>query len=317
MPRKVILDCDPGIDDAVAICMALFDPRLEVVAITATAGTVDAHQSSRNVQTILEILDPPRWPRLGVARTVGASDVDARNLHGDDGLGNLKARISELHHAHPAEKVIVDAIRTYPNEVSIIALGPLANVSRAISFDSDIAAEIDQILVSGGSVSGIGDVTPVADFNFYCDPRSARHVLTSPVTKTLMPLDVSRDVVFTLDFLDQLPDESSRVGRFLRRVVPYLYRSHRQQLGLESILLPSAVTLVSCLQSELFQMEEMAGDVEVAGELTAGMTVFDRRPRSDWRNNMEVAVQGDVSEIRAAILRGLRFAAQQTDGEVL
>lgn len=312
MPRKVILDCDPGIDDAVALCMALFDPRIEVVAITATAGTVDAHQSSRNVQTILEMLDPPRWPRLGVAREVGPATVDARKINGEDGLGNLSARISELHHPHPAEKVIVDAIRNYPGELTIVALGPLTNVARAISFDPDLTAEIDRIVISGGSVSAIGNTTSVAEFNMYSDPRSARHVLTSPITKTLVPLDLTREVVFSLDFLDQLPDETSRAGGLMRRVIPHLYRSYRQELGLEGIHLPDAVTLVMCLQSELFETLEMAGDVETTGELTAGMTVFDRRPRSSSQNNMEVASKGDVGEIREAILRGLRFAAQET-----
>ena len=316
MPRKVILDCDPGIDDAVAICMALFDPRLEVVAITATAGTVDAHQSSRNVQTILEMLDPPRWPRLGVARDVGPASVDSRDIHGEDGLGNLGARISELHHPHPADKVIVDAIRNYPGEVTVVALGPLTNVSRALSLDPDLASEIDQIVISGGSVTAVGNVTPVADFNFFCDPPSARHVLKSPITKTLVPLDLAREVVLSLDFLDRLPEETSRAGDFLRRVIPYLFRSYRQQLGLERIHLSDAVTLSICLHPELFETVEMAGDVEVAGELTAGMTVFDKRPRTEWRNNMDVAVSGDVAEIRESILRGLRFAAQETRGGI-
>ena len=94
MPRKVIIDCDPGIDDAMALGLAVFDPRLEVVAVTAAAGTVDAQQASRNVQTVLEMLDPPRWPRIGVARTDEMPMLlDGRELHGADGLANLEARI--------------------------------------------------------------------------------------------------------------------------------------------------------------------------------------------------------------------------------
>ena len=312
MARKVILDCDPGIDDAIALCLALFDPRLEVVAITATSGNVDSHQASRNVQTILELLDPPRWPRLGVCRDDGFGASDARDLHGADGLGNLGFRISELHHQHPAEKVIADAVRTYPGEVTIVSLGPLTNIARAINLEPDLTTLINQIVVSGGSVAGIGNVTPSAEFNIHCDPESARKVLRSPMTKTIVTLDVTTEVIFSLDFMDSLPEEGSRAGEFIRRVLPYLYRSYRQNLGLEAIHLPAAVALMVCMQSELFETMEMAGDVEITGELTTGMTVFDRRPRGTWRNNMDVVISADGTEVCEAVMRGLRYAAQET-----
>ena len=312
MPRKVILDCDPGIDDAIALCMALFDPRLEVVAVTATAGNVDAHQASRNVQTILEMLDPPRWPRLGVCRDDGVGACDAGDLNGADGLGNLGVQISELHHLHPAEKVIGDEVRNYPGEVTVVSLGPLTNIARAINLDPDLTTMIHQVVIAGGSIAGIGNATPSAEFNIHCDPDSARQVLRSPMTKTVVPLDLTSEIVFSLDFMDRLPGDGSRAGEFLRRVLPYLYRSYRQNLGLEAIHLHSAVALLFCLQSELFETREMAVDVEVSGELTTGMTVFDRRPRATWRNNTDVATSAQSSDVCEAIMRGLRFAAQET-----
>lgn len=129
MTRKVIIDCDPGIDDAVALSMALFDPRLDVVAVTAVAGNVAADQASRNVQAIIEQLDPPRYPRLGAATAADVSPAtDARYVHGDDGLGNAGFAVSRLQHQHPSEKVICDALRSDPNQVSLICLGPLTNV---------------------------------------------------------------------------------------------------------------------------------------------------------------------------------------------
>ncbi len=213
MPKKVILDCDPGIDDAIAICLALFDPRLDVVAVTATAGVVDGHQASRNIQAILELLDPPRWPRLGAARLEDAAfESDSRHLHGADGLGNLGIKISELHHPRASDKVIGDAVRNAPGEITIVALGPLTNIARVLGGDPDLATLIDQIVIAGGTLSGEGDVTAVAEYNFFCDPQSARLVLRSPITKTLVPRDVTNRLVLTLDFLDLLPDESSRAG---------------------------------------------------------------------------------------------------------
>ena len=137
MARKVIIDCDPGIDDAVALCMAMFDPRLEVIAVTATSGTVSANQSSRNVQAITERLDPPRWPRFGVTQDNDAlSSAHAIHIHGDNGLGNIPVATSELHNQHASDKVIVDTVHNAPGDVSIIALGPLTNIAAALKQSS-------------------------------------------------------------------------------------------------------------------------------------------------------------------------------------
>src|ERR1700761_7249745 len=120
MARKVIIDTDPGIDDAVA----LFDPELEVVALTATAGNVSPEQATRNVQTIVEQLDPPRWPRIGAAPEDNPLPADGRLLHGQNGLGNVEFPFAGLANNHPAEKVLCDEVRSAPEEITIICLGP-------------------------------------------------------------------------------------------------------------------------------------------------------------------------------------------------
>ena len=176
MARKVIIDCDPGIDDAVALCLALFEPRLEIIAITATAGNVLAEQASRNVQAVVEQLDPPRFPRLGAANDGYIPAADARLIHGADGLGNAEFRVSQLHHPHPSEKLICDAVRSAPDEVTIIALGPLTNIAGAFQRDPELVSMVDRIIMMGGSVSCKGNVTPAAEFNMYCDPISAGSV---------------------------------------------------------------------------------------------------------------------------------------------
>ena len=211
MARKVILDVDPGIDDAVAMTMALFDPRLEVVAVTAVAGNVPAEQATRNVQTIIEQLDPPRWPRVGAAVQPERTPLtDSRHIFGADGLGNAGFPVAELHHQHPSEKVITDEIRMAPEAVTIIALGPLTNIANAFRRDPSLADQVGQLLIMGGSVQGPGNITPAAEFNMYCDPAAAREVFRSRTTKTLIPLDVTNQVVMTYDLLDQLPAESTR-----------------------------------------------------------------------------------------------------------
>jgi purine nucleosidase len=307
--KKVLLDVDPGIDDAVALCLALFNPQLEVVAVTAVGGNVSPDQATRNVQAIIEQLDPPRWPRIGVA-SLPELGLPTRKvqLHGPDGLGNANFQVSELQHRHPSEKVICDEVRAAPGELTIVALGPLTNLARAFARDPALAEIVGHVVMMGGTLAGPGNITPAAEFNIYCDPESARTVFHTAATKTLLPIDVTSQVAFGYDMLDQLPPETSRAGRFMRKVLPSLFRSYRQELGYESIRLNDVVALFAALNPELFEIELAAADVELSGELTTGATVFDRRRIREWRTNLAVATKVDVAAVRDCVLRGIATA---------
>jgi len=313
MPRKVIIDCDPGIDDALALTLALFDSRLDVAAVTAVAGNVSADRATLNVQAIVERLDPPRYPRLGAA--TAAEDVpytDGRHLHGPDGLGGAGLEVSKLARQHPSEKLISDEVRAAPGDITIVCLGPLTNVARAVAREPDLVDLISRVVIRGGTINCVGDVTPCAESNIYADPAAARAIFKSPITKTLIPLEVTDQVVWNLDLLEKLPADFSRAGKLLRATLPYLFRSHRQHLGLESIRLPDAVGLCAVLHPELFRTEELAGDVEAGGEITTGATIFDRRALSPHRADIEVALEVDAAAVADCIVRSLAGAGQQT-----
>jgi purine nucleosidase len=309
MARKVILDVDPGLDDAVALCSALFDARLDVIAVTAVAGNVPANLATRNVQAILEQLDPPRWPRVGAASPPDHGlPVDGRFLHGIDGLGDCNFQVAELRTPHPSEKIICDEIRAAPEAVSLVALGPLTNVARAFKRDPELPYLVNRIIIAGGTVQGPGNITPTAEFNIFCDPESARAVFRSPSTKTLIPLDVTNRVELSFDLFNRLPDQNSRIGSFLHKILPPAFRAYRQEFGVEGIHVHDTVALTAVVDPGLFVTEEMAGDVEIMGDLTMGATVFDRRRRPAWRRNMEVAVEIDSAKVIEAIIRSLNAA---------
>jgi purine nucleosidase len=312
MTRKVIIDADPGIDDAVALTLALFDPRLEVIAITATGGNVLPGQATRTVQTIVEQLDPPRWPRIGSAPEDNPMAADGRQLNGNNGLGNIDFPYAGLANSHPADKVLCDEVRAAPEEITVICLGPLTNLARAIQRDPEFPSLVGRLVISGGTINFPGRVSPVAEFNIFCDPLSARTVLKSAATKTLVPLDVSGELKFMFDFLGQLPPESTRAGKFLRQILPFAYRAQRQLLGQEDVNLHDVTALVAVTNPELFETEMMASDVETEGELTTGMVVFDRRRSSirQWRPNVEVALKADLDAVRDCVLRGLELAGR-------
>jgi len=313
MSRKVIIDCDPGIDDAVALMVALFDPRLEVVAVTSTAGSVNADRAFSNLQALVEQLDPPRRPRIGMGPgPLSAPAIDTTYLHGSDGLGGVNLAVAELHQKHPADKLMGDEVRAAPDEVTILALGPMTNLANAIQRDPTFPKQVGQFVMMGGSVTGVGNITPCAEFNCHFDAESARHVFKSKTTKTLVPIDITNQVTFGIDLLDRIPASNSRAGKLLQQMLPFSFRSHRRHLAQEGICLHDAVALVHLLEPELFDLEPMAGDVETQGELTLGATVFDQRTVTTWPTNMEVCRKVDVDGVQQAIVQGLIRAANAT-----
>jgi purine nucleosidase len=311
-PRKVIIDCDPGIDDATALAMALFDPRLEVVAVTAVGGSVGSERATANVQSLVSFLDPPRLARLGVAPGDAASVATSPGLHGADGLGGAELPRVQLHGGHPSEKVIWECLKAHPREITILALGPLTNVARVFQRDPSIVELVAGIVISGGTVHAAGNASAVADFNFLTDPAAARLVIREPLKKTLVPLETTSQVMLGFEFLDQLPREFSRAGQLLRRILPHAFRAHRQLLGSEGIWLHDVVSLVALTNPELFERTAVAADVETAGELTAGMLVVDRRQTSFARANCDLLVGCDAAAVTDCVLRSFAAAADAT-----
>jgi purine nucleosidase len=313
MARKILIDCDPGIDDAIAVCIALFHTELELVGITACEGAVDARQVNRNLESLLHLLDPPKRPRLGMAAACPAAPVEnVRYLHGPDGLANLSLDIA-LQRSLPAEKVMAECIKNHPNDLTIVCLGPLTNLAALLQHHPHLESSINRIVIAGGSINGIGNVTPCAEFNMYFDPAAASAVLKSATAKSLVPLDVSAEVRFDLGFLERLPSPSSRAGRFLRQAIPVLFRAFRQHHAMEEIFLRDLIALIACLHPNYFQWEEMACEIETLDGLTRGMTIFDRRYPCEWTKNIEAAVAVEGSLVKDAIVEGLRWAGQKTN----
>ncbi len=166
---------------------------------------------------------------------------------------------------------------------------------------------LKEIVVFGGSVRRGGDVTAAAEFNMYANPEAARTVLCSPATKTLVPLDICQKVVLTFEQYGRVkPPEGSPTGELLERLLPFAFRAHHQFLGLEGVALNELVALAAISQPRLFESEPMAVDVETSGELTRGMTVFDRRGIPNWQTNIDVLTEVDAQGVLDYFSRILR-----------
>ena len=303
MARKLIIDADPGIGDALAVVMAACHPELDLLAVTAAAGSVSGEQATRNLLALISLLDPPRWPRFGVsdgsAAAWSGSDLPPPTaFHGPNGLGDFPVLDVQLHQRHDSAKVMIDLVRSHPHEVTLLTLGPLTNVFRAAELYPAFLSELQSLVCQGGAYASAGNVTPTAEFNIFADPEAARHVLRQPCTKTLVPLDVTQDVVLTFNQYQRLnPGPETRFGQILAWTIPFALRAAHQHLGIEGISLSEIVALAAVTHPSLFERESGTIDIELHGELTRGMTVFDRRGIASWQQNIDVLTQSDSQGI--------------------
>src|SRR5262249_44922401 len=304
MPQKVVVVCDPGIDGAFAVALALHDPELDVLGLAATAGNVSGDLATRNIHVLIEQVDPPRWPRVGAALPV-EYDVDGTRLHGPEGLGSATFPCAELHHPHPSDKLLVDLVRLHPKELTLICLGPLTVLARAIDRDPELPKLVKQVVCLGGAWREPGNAGPVNEFHFYCDPVSARGVLKSGAPLTLIPLDLMRKVVFSPSDLLELPAAESRTTQFLRKIVPFGIAATSNMYGIEGFHLKDVLGILAVAEPDAIKTKAMPVDVETRGDLTRGMLVVDERPWAAGAANVQLGTEVDGKAMRAYINRTL------------
>jgi inosine-uridine nucleoside N-ribohydrolase len=309
MARKILILADPGIDGAFAIALALHDPTLECLGLAATAGNVPAEQATRNIQILVEQIDPPRRPRFGAAPPV-EYDIDGLSLHGSNGFGGLSFPCAHLHHVHPSDKLILDLVRQYPKEITIITLGPLTALASALDRDSELSSLVDRLVCVGGTWREPGDAGPGSEFHFYCDPAAARQVLHCGAPVTLLPLDATRKLLYSPSDLLGLPVADSPTCNFLRQLVPFGIGATSSLHGIEGFHLTDVLGIVAVTQPEALTLRSTVVDVETRGHLTRGMSVMDVRWGCTTKPNVDLAVGVDAQAVRDYMERILRRTAR-------
>jgi purine nucleosidase len=220
-PHKIIIDCDPGVDDAVAITLALAAPdEIELLGITTVAGNVPLEDTTRNALGVLTLLGRPDIPvYAGCARPLMRAVGHRSIMHGTEGLGGVELKSDGI---GPAEKhavdFIVDTVMSHPGEITLCPIGPMTNVAVALVKEPRLAANLKQIVFMGGSAIGSGNTTPSAEFNVYVDPHAAHIVASSGVKLTMFGLDVTRAVIATPERLSRLETIDNDVARTVVRM---------------------------------------------------------------------------------------------------
>ena len=303
---------DPGIVDAMVLCLAAFDPTVEIVALTSVGGNVPAETSAKNLQALVEFLDPPRLPRLGIGSPPDEPpSLDYRHIHGTDGLCGVDLPVASRRSAHPAEKVISDAVRNDPENVMLLCLGPLTNVARAVIRDPQLPKMIRHIYIAGGALNGRGNITPCAEFNIYADVHAAKTVFRLPCTKTLVPLDVTESMELLPNHLENFPSEETRLGKLLHHLVRPALHNYRQCYGLEGMHVHDLIAYMVAVHPSWATTEELPVQIETSGYLTRGMTIADRRSIPEFPRNIEVVTKIKKKAVLQAIFQGLDRSANR------
>ncbi|MCX0396662.1 nucleoside hydrolase [Clostridium perfringens] len=229
--RKVIIDCDPGIDDALAIILALKSKEIEVVGITTVSGNVESVQGAKNALKVLKLLgrlDIPVY--LGENKPIKRELVTAQDTHGEDGLG--ETFLEEVSSEYIRENGVDFILNTLKNQenVSIIALGPLTNLYRAIEKDSETFHRVKEIVSMGGAYKSHGNCSPVAEFNYWVDPHGAREFLKKFNGEfTMVGLDVTREIVLTPNLREMIHQFNDEIGDFIYDITRFYVDFHWEQ----------------------------------------------------------------------------------------
>jgi purine nucleosidase len=276
MPRRVVLDTDPGIDDALAILLALASPEVDLACVTVTGGNCSLSDGIRNARSILAIGGGSKIPACaGVALPLLRPPFTAPETHGDTGLGYAVLPESPAPAASEhAVDTIIREIMSNPGEVVLVAVAPLTNVALAIRKEPRIVEAVREVIIMGGALRVDGNTTSLAEFNFYVDPHAAHIVLESGMPITLLPWDITKDVLLTKAHIDRLLAIDSPVTRFVADATRFYIEFHLAAFGFEGCSINDPVALAMVFTPDLATTQPMHVAIEYGSELTAGKTVI-------------------------------------------
>jgi inosine-uridine nucleoside N-ribohydrolase len=291
-PARVIIDTDPGVDDALALLLAMRSPELKIEAITPVAGNVPLELTLPNALRMVEIAGRTDIPVAAGAKTpLVRRLVTAAYAHGENGLGGAvfpEPKIKPV--AQPAAELIRDIIRKHPGEVTLIPVGPLTNVATALSSDSELAGMVRGIVLMGGSLSG-GNITPAAEFNIYVDPEAARIVFQSGIPITMVGLDATRKTSLKEEHVRTLEAAQNPVSQAAARIGRNALEHNRQMGFLVGPNMHDSLAVATFLDPSLVTLKDYYVDVETTGELTAGETLGYSPTAGDLRRKPEMEKQ--------------------------
>jgi inosine-uridine nucleoside N-ribohydrolase len=291
VPIPVILDCDPGHDDAIALLLALASPGLELLGVTTTYGNQTLAKTTANALRILELVGRDVPVASGADRPLERELLVAAHVHGESGLdGPTLPEAATRPLAEDAVSFLAERIGGAREPVTILATGPLTNVARYLSAHEHTG--IERIVLMGGAIAE-GNFTPAAEFNIWCDPEAAAAVFASGLDVTMIGLDVTHKALLGPPLEERLRT-TGRVGAFVADLNVYFTRYHRATYGWDGAPIHDAVAVAHVIRPGLVETRHRNVEVELESELTRGRTVVDLWRRTERPPNAHVGVDLDV-----------------------
>jgi purine nucleosidase len=275
--KRILLDTDPGIDDALAILLAAASPEIHLEGLTVVHGNCSLQQGVNNALSILELANAGDIPVApGFPRPLVQPPLIADETHGPKGLG-----YAELDPPHrPALEThavdfIIDTILSNPGELTIVAVGPLTNIAVAVRREPEIIDAVQEVIIMGGAILHQGNVTPLAEYNTYADPHAAHMVYHSGIPIRLVPLDVTYQCVLTTEHVDRLLAHKSPIAEFIAEATRFYMEFHDQYQSVKGCVINDPLALCLAFKPELCEYQTLYVDVDISGGVSMGNTFAD------------------------------------------
>ena len=304
-PRPIIIDTDPGQDDAIAILAALAAPELQVLGITAVAGNVPLELTARNARILIELAGRPDVPVFaGCDRPLRRELVTAEHVHGKTGIdgADLPDPVTALQPQHAVEWMVETLLAAGEREITLCPVGPLTNVATVLETAPEAAKHIREIVCMGGGFFGGGNTTPTAEFNVFVDPDAAQIVLHCGAPVTMVPLDATHKALMTDTWVDQVRDLGTRTGKAAAGMLDFYERFDVDKYGTTGGPLHDPNVIAYLLRPDLYGGRHCNVEVETDSPLTLGMTVVDWWDVTDRPPNCQYITEVDSDGFYALLL---------------
>lgn len=302
MPTPIIVDCDPGHDDAIALFLALSSPEIRVEAVTTVAGNQTLEKTTHNARQVLTVAGRRDLPVASGCQRPLVGDLEtAGSVHGESGLDGpeLPPPEAPLEERHGVD-VLIDTIEHSSEPVTLVPVGPLTNVANALSLRPDLTEHLDEIVLMGGSLEE-GNVTPAAEFNVFADPEAAAIVFDAAVPVTMVGLTVTHRARLAAERFEVLRTMDNRVGPLVAELLDFYAAFHRDQYGWDAVPIHDACAVAHVIDDTILDTEPMPVAIETDGTHTRGATVCDRWGVTGRDPNARVAVDIDTDGFHAML----------------
>ena len=292
MTKRIIIDTDPGIDDALAILLAIASPELSLEGLSVVHGNCSLEQATKNGLSILELAKASHIPLAkGFELPLVQPSLLAPETHGDTGLGYAKLPEPRIKPTvqHGCD-FLIEQVMANPGEITFVAVGPLTNVAMAIRKEPKFAKSLKELIIMGGAIRHEGNTTALAEFNVYVDPHAAHIVFHAGIPTTLVPLDVTYQCILTAQDVERLQKIESPIPKFIKDTTDFYMEYHDSYQDIKGCIINDPLALALTFAPELCDYEELPVDVDISGGVSMGKTFADFYNYNKKPANMKVAL---------------------------